>query len=352
MSIEHMENFAIYGIGGEAHLADGVYSIASCFGIVADPDPSGTGQPVISFNGPFGGYRLRYVYNAQVSTSGVALRMYDVALTNVTPHIIRFLNAAGNKLTYIQLLPTGQLQAVNSQGTVLGTSSLSWKITANAWHHIECKVVFDGAAGSVEIRVNGVQALQVAGVNTIGNQLGPCAMCEISNTDENSNGHGIYMKDWIIWNSLGAHNNDFFGTCQVISLVPNSDTALGAWTLTGAANGYSILATAPPNDTHYLDAAYPGGVGSPAQFGLTDLPIDVTSVRGLQTYVRAAKVDGGDGNLKTSLVSGASTGDGVDRPITSAQTYWKDIFELDPATAAPWTVGGANAVQLKITRTV
>lgn len=350
MSLEHMDNWQTYGIGGEAHLYDGIYA-AGNGNIVADPDPSGTGLPVLSLSGNTN-KSIRYILNAQVATFGMAQRIYMPALPGPFPRFQRFYNAGGQQLGYFQIIATGQIQYVNNTGTILGTSDLAWKLTANAWHHVETKTLFNNAAGTVEVRVNGIVAMTLAGVNTVGANAGPLAIVEMWGGPGDTTGMTIYYKDIVMWNSLGAHNNDFFGTVQVISMVPNSDVTLGAWVPSTGAVGWSILDNAPPNDAQYIDAAYPGAVNVPSQFGLTDLPIDVTSVRALQSLTRATKTDGGDGNLQTSLVSGASTGAGVDRPITAAFTYWKDIFELDPATAAPWTIAAANAVQLKINRTV
>jgi hypothetical protein len=351
MSLEHMENFQTYGIGGQALLTSGIYSAMNLTNIVADPDPSGTGLPVlglVSSAEPF----LRYVLNTAAATIGEAVRIYMPNLPTSPPHFMTFNNASLQRLGELIILPTGQIQYINGSGTVIGTSSLAQKLTAQAWHHVEVKILFSNGAGTVEIRVDGVVALTLVAVNTVGVTTGTCSIIELRNTDEAFDGTAMYFKDWVIWNTAGTLNNDFFGTVSVISLVPNSDTALGAWSLTGAATGWDILNNAPPVDTAFLDAAYPGGVGSTAQFGMTDCPIDVTSVRALQTMVRATKTDGGDGNLQASLVSGASVGAGANRPITAAFTYWKDVFEVDPATGLAWTVSAANAAELKLVRTV
>lgn len=87
-------------------------------------------------------------------------------------------------------------------------------------------------------------------------------------------------------------------------------------------------------------------------FNMTNLDAEVVTVKGLMTFCRAYKTDGGTANLQVSLVSGASTDNGADRPVTTTPTTWMDISELDPATAAAWTPIAVNAVKLKIDRTV
>jgi hypothetical protein len=89
-----------------------------------------------------------------------------------------------------------------------------------------------------------------------------------------------------------------------------------------------------------------------SKFGLSDLPTNVTSVKGLYAVNRSRKTDSGDGQLQVGMVSGVSTVLGNDRTITTSYTYWTDVFEEDPATSAPWTRTGVNAAQLQVNRTV
>jgi hypothetical protein len=67
---------------------------------------------------------------------------------------------------------------------------------------------------------------------------------------------------------------------------------------------------------------------------------------------RSRKTDAGDGNIQVGAISGASTGLGADRPITTAYTYWWDIFDTDPATAAAWSRTSVNAMNLQLNRTL
>jgi hypothetical protein len=92
---------------------------------------------------------------------------------------------------------------------------------------------------------------------------------------------------------------------------------------------------------------------APSQFFMSNLPPDVTSVRGLISIVRARKVDGGDGNLQVSMTpDGTNYALGLDRPITTAATYWSDISQVSPATTAPWSPTEVDAVRLRLNRTL
>ena len=68
--------------------------------------------------------------------------------------------------------------------------------------------------------------------------------------------------------------------------------------------------------------------------------------------VRARKIDGGDANLQTSLISGGDVDPSADRPITTTFTYWYDISETDPDTGNAWTPASFDAANVEIDRTL
>jgi hypothetical protein len=138
----------------------------------------------------------------------------------------------------------------------------------------------------------------------------------------------------------------------VKDLIPTADVNTN-WNTTGP-NRFSILDNRPPNDAAFITAINPPPAAYVAE--LSNLPADVTSIRGLMTFVRAAKTDGGDGSLQIGLISDPlgvpATALGANRPITVAQTYWRDVFEQDPKTLAPWTPAAVDLVRLQINRTL
>ena len=103
-----------------------------------------------------------------------------------------------------------------------------------------------------------------------------------------------------------------------------------------------------PNDADFISAGDPPP--SPAVFTVSNLPPDIVGVKALIPVVRARKIDGGDGNIQVGL-TGTATDLGADRPITTAFTYFWDVSELSPDTAAAWTPVEVDAVKLQIDRT-
>lgn len=121
-------------------------------------------------------------------------------------------------------------------------------------------------------------------------------------------------------------------------------------TMANASWGSSTMGLIGPQDLSYMSAddTPPAAM----EFGFDDLPPDITSVRGLVVVGRMKKIDGGDGNVQMSLISNGAAFDGADRPLTTADTYWFDISQLDPDTGLPWSPLAVNNMTGRVNRTV
>jgi hypothetical protein len=151
------------------------------------------------------------------------------------------------------------------------------------------------------------------------------------------------------------------GTTYGTGTTANTDASaafLGASQLRATAGaqgtaGNSVTTTETLANGSWTGSTLSGGADIPAaqEFEFSPLPIDTTQVRGIQLYHRSAKSDSGACNLQTSFHVGASSTDGADRPITTAFSYWTDVFEEDPDTGAGLTVNSLVAGAFQIDRT-
>ena len=348
MSVLFADDFSGYGYNS-ALLLNGLWGRVQG-DIVDDPDPSATGR-VVSL-GNYNDWMRRPFAVGSISTIGVAFRLWLTTLPGFGIPVMAMLDGGNTLLCGVTVTPTGVIQVfrgINGHGGTLLGQTTAPVLTANAYHHIETKFVMDaGAGGSVEVRVDGVAVLVIAGVNT---GAATAEQVLMNCTDYYSFTAAVQMrfKDFVVWSGSGTHNNNFLGTVSVVSMVPDGDVSLG-WTPSTGTTGWNLLNASPPDDTKYISAPYPPP--APSTFSLTDLPVNVTSVRALISQVRARKSDGGDGNIQSTMISSTDHVDGADRPITTAFTYYEDVFETDPHTAAPWTPASADASQLKINRTL
>lgn len=354
--IQWMEDFTGYGTDN-LKLLNGLWAEATRVTLVTDPDPSGSGKTVALLDTNTTTY-LRRVLSSPQTTVGVAFRCWLQSLpSDVTqgPLAVGFNDVSNEKHISIGCDPSGYIKAyrVDTGGvvTLLGTSS-SPVVVANAWRHYEIKVVMSATtAGSVEVRCEGVTVLSVTGIRTASDRVG------VSPTVQNifwSNGRAVstgpneYLKDVIAWDGSGSVNNNFMGSCQVYKIVPDTDVSLG-WTPSTGTAGWSLINESnPDDDTGYISAPYPAPGFS--RFTMTNLPVNVTSVRGVMLLHRSRKTDGGDGNVQVSAITTGGTSNGADRTISSAYTYWGDVLDQAPG-ATNWNKTLVDGMDFKINRT-
>lgn len=359
MAILHADNFSIYG-SNQALMLNGVYAFAG--GGSLDTDPDGVSSGRVYRNGGFAQNNyadtLRYVLqNGAVTTLGISVRVWlpHLPFDNIATPYPMVLRTTGNGgICSVTVLSNGALAIQGENRTIMAETAVP-VLTANGWYHIEGKFTIKNGGTvdllSGELRVEGRTVLTLVDYSIPKSAFGQFVMGNSNNTGVF--GPSYYVKDFVIWDSGGTVNKDFLGSVIVTTLTIDNDVSLN-WVPSTGTTGSAILDNIPPVDGQYISAE-DSPIPAPYQGSLTNLPAETTSVRGLVTFVRAGKSDGGDGSLKVSIVSSpgnapAEVG-GEDRPITVAQTYWRDIFEIDPKTSAPWLPATVNGVNIKINRT-
>lgn len=354
MSLEWMDGADHYGtianilagVFAEYRTAGGALAIST-----ANPR-TGTGHFRVTGLSASSGIIWRRVLGAARTGVGLAFGCWINVLPSANNAFgaMVFRTAANTVQVVLFIDSTGvvTVRQTNGSGTILAQSA-GPVIFAGAYQYIEMFVNCHSSTGSIEVRVDGVTACSASGVNT-----NPRATGEISQVSSDIfTTHGLTTIDWDdlwCWNDLGSFNNSFPGNMRVGLALLNGDTAVTDWTRNTGSTDFSATTEIPPNgDTSYIEAA---AALATSEFDIEDVPAGVTSILAVQTHIMMKKTDAGASQVQASLISGASVSNGSDRPITTAYTYWPDIFETDPATGALWTPSAFNAAKLRLKRTV
>lgn len=365
MTLLWADDFSTYGVGGQAYMLNGSYAEMGTTGfgtatLIADPDPSSPGNAVVlmssgSYTGADTGPRMRKALSGLKTTIGGSCRLWMsyLPISNPRSPWIRLADDANTTNISFYVNTIGQIVALRghpASGTVLGTSSGS-ALTANAWHHLEWKVLFSDTVGTITVKLNGTAILTLTGLDTVAGNIG-CANVALANTCAFNGGDAApssYFRDFIVWDTVGTYNNDFMGPCFIDRFTVDSDVSFN-WTASTGTTGYTLINEKGPADAGYIYSPTPAA--SASTFGMEDLPASAVSVRGIMLYGRMQKSDGGDCQVQMSLNDGTSDTPGTDRAITTAFTYWADILETNVTTGLPWTRTAFNASKFKINRTV
>jgi hypothetical protein len=341
------EGFDHYG-DTETIMLDGAWAAVSIAALSTTKARTGSRSLYLS-----AGSTARRVFGGAKTTAGVALAVNfdNLPLVESNNTIMSFRDA--NNVPQVSLIcdTTGIISVwrgnggTGIDGTKLGDSTVP-AITAAAWNHVEAKVTIHDSTGAVEVRVNGVTVINLTGIDTKASALTETS--QVFFEKEGSGSGQFYIDDLVAWDTAGALNTDFIGDRKVFTDFPDADTADVEWTRSTGATNFGVIDENPPNDdTDYLTTDVPGEV-----FGVTfpDLATEVVDIAAVILVHRTRKTDAGTANVQLHLQSNGDVADGTDRPMTTAYTFYHDVFETDPDTAAPFTRAAASAIALQAER--
>lgn len=221
--------------------------------------------------------------------------------------------------------------------TLLGSTPNN-TFTYNEYFYFELKVKVSDTVGTVTLRVNGVTALALTGIDTKYS-----ANAYVNYIQLNSPVNSTYYDDLYICDGLGSTNNDFLGDCRVDTLFPNADGTYSDFTCSTGTTHYALVDETTPNTTDYVDG---GTVGNRDSFGLTDLAtLASQTIYGVQVNVAANKDDAGVKSLAPMVRSSTTNADGTSAALGLTQRFISQIFEQDPSASAAWTEATVNAMQ-------
>lgn len=360
MALIWMDGFDHYGAGANGRLAmlDGVWSelFATTTPEVTAPR---TGLYAFGRSAAAAGMVHRRILGAAKTTVGLGMAFRLASMPTANNRLFPFVyrDTANAAQVTIVLQSTGKISAYRGDVVTLLGESADGVVTAGAYQHIECKVVFNDTTGAIEVRVNGVTVLNLSGIDTVQTANVECSqVCFMNSSGVTSGAGAFWFDDVFAWDDAGSRNNDFLGDRRVRAIFPDADTATEEWTATGATDGFDCINDAAPDDETTYISALPL-TGSPptpltSVYGLQDPPAGVGSIAAVQTCIRMRKTEAGDTNVQVSLLSSGDESAGSDRPITEIYTYWSDVHELNPNTGTPWSESSLSAAQLQIKRTV
>lgn len=220
-------------------------------------------------------------------------------------------------------------------------------LTAAAWHHVEIQASIHNTLGWVRIAVNGVHRHAATGLDTAYNseEIGSVMWTRTFFGQHNTttrfyldnvyvydfDGDSAVYTDWCPTVDGSGIATNYMGEWQCVYLPPNADTAEDDWAPSTGTDAYAMVDETTPNDADYISSTTAADL---SELALTDLPEDITVVRGLMVLGRMSKSDTGPALVKFGMKSVSPTTDAAERPITVEPTYWWDFINVDPNTNA------------------
>lgn len=314
----------------DSNLQGGVYRSlnSNCATLIAGAAYYSAG--VVGFL-PSAGIQLAAMFQF-IDTAQIALAMAAVPLTG-------------------QIAVYGHLTPLPWTCTLLGITPVAAgrTLAPNTWYYVELKAVIHPAAGSFEIRVNGVSWLAVAGINT-SSSLGNAWVNAFRLNTGSGNGSGVYSQydDLYLCDGLGAVNNDFLGDHRVVALQTDADGFYLDWTPTAGARWDCVTGVSPNHDAKYVHSLTPAEKGT---FSMQPIGVAGT-VAGVHVLANARKDDAGARTIRNMLRSGGVDSFGANQAIGNAFSYYRDVYDVNPFTAAAFTTAEIDAMEFGVDEVV
>lgn len=352
------DGFDHYG-SNETNMEDGPYAQSDGVDLTTAQFATGTHSVIVnSADSSTAVVGLRKVLPESTDKLGVTMRVYFPQLPQVQDgHIIvDFLSASAlrSQLT-CAVGANGEIRfrVGNYYGFNGGTGTLVATtdpiLTANAWHHVEIQAYMHASAGWIRVAVNGIEVFEATSLDTLYDTSGIWSIAQHNGyyfTTSSTYQVDWYMDDYIIYDFEGDPEVDtdfccavdgegiateFIGELQGMWLPPNGNTTEDDWLKSTGSSAFALVDEVDPDDADYI---YSTAAGDLVELDLTDLPTDITYIRGVDYWGRMSKADSGAALIQFGAKSSSSVTDADERPVTVAATYWYDQINTDPSTGA------------------
>lgn len=306
-------------------------------------------------------------FGGGAGTLYVAKGLTFSGLTGICGYAVQFLSQLQNTLNFFAFTSlAGSLTNVyftrqidgsisawvtGSPPTLLGSTPAD-SVKTGIFYFLEFKVLIDLAAGSVEIRVNGVSKFAVAGVRTVATSAG--AIADLTGiVFSNMPNNGYYIDDLYVCDTSGpAPNNTYLGDVRVEYLAPRAAGAHQDWALVGAASHWQAVwdGSAPDDDTSYLSSSTVSQIDTEL-YAQTGLPSG--TIFGVQINIFGRKTDSGFREVAPVIrLGGLDYIGGNQAPSFASYQYLIQLYPTNPATAAPWLIADINTAEYGVKLTV
>ena len=238
----------------------------------------------------------------------------------------------------LKVLSDGTIQAYRAHiGTLLGASSPG-AIVGGVYQHVEVAVTISATVGTVQVWVNGVSVLNLAGQNTKNTTNTTVSAFRVYAV-------GTATHDFcdIVWKDSRINDR------RVECFFPTGAGSHTQFTPSAGANWQNVHEVPPDDDTTFNSDSNVGDIDSFAHGALSASPLSIDAVI---VQVRARNTATGTGSVAPLLRSGTtdSPGAGVALNTTYADIPHQ-VLTTDPNGGGAWNTAGVNASEIGYKKT-
>lgn len=299
--------------------------------------------------------RVRIVLD-QPAPSGdtfiIGLAFKSVTAFSLISHLFNEDNAivnvyqGGSSQFWLRLNTNGTLSVLRGS-TVLGTSSSA--LTQNVFHYIELKVVIHDSAGTVDLRVDGVQTGWLTLTSQDTKATSSATWDELILGGIRTAGTSAYEWDYddiyvLDGTGTAAQWKAFKGDTRVDYRTLTANGANRAFTPSTGTDDFAVVDEAAVNgDTDYLTAA---AAADKCSGVCQDAPVPGAEIYGIQIIAWGKKTDAGASGHKGLIRIGSTDYLGTERGLATSYSCKREPMDVSPATAVAFTESEFNAAEI------
>ena len=236
-------------------------------------------------------------------------------------------------------------------GTLL-QSSVTGVFQEDEWFHLEIHGVIDNSSGVCEVRVNTVPVLSVTGFDSQNGSLSTFDSVAIAASCSTNTNALIYVDDFFVNDTTGAHNNTWLGNVRVKTQFMTANGATNQFTIGGsapAATNWQSVLNQLLDDTEYVYDSNAGDI----DLYVPDPNLNSPLVHALQVRMGLRQDDATQRAAQALLRIGSTLyPSGVDAYTNQTYTFYKQLWELNPATGVSFTGSDVNGLQAGVKLTI
>jgi hypothetical protein len=297
------------------------------------------------------GYSLSIAYPGSLclpfgNSAGVCCG-FRVVMFSASGQIVcfRYNNLMGNIYTQLRVWLDGQNGiAVGTQdGDLIASSPVSCFLE-NVWYYLEIYYVPHLTSGTIKIKIDGIEVINVSGVKTACSASPSTTLVNqiVFATENNGITHqvisgGGYYDDFYLEDLTGTGFNSFLGDCVVHTVFPGGDEGPNTMSQVGGSTGHYTSVDdnpMPDDDTSYVHGS---SSGLKELYTVTTLPADILDVLAVSVNVRAKKSSVGQADYVACYVY---NGVEVDSQTFSAPASYVETHALfvTPPGGGAWNL--------------
>jgi len=276
------------------------------------------------------GFAIRHV-----GSFSAAVALLDILESTTTNYFNFYMDASGSLTVGKDNTQTGAPTPAYSCGS----------FTVDTWHYVEITALIHNSAGAIKIKIDGVQTLDVSGIDTQNSATAPTAGNNAILKFEATVSKDLWIDD-LVMAEASSTTLEFLGEVAILPGRPDSSVTSD---MTGSdgnqVNNHLLVDEDPPDTADYVESAT---VGHKDTYG-TDLAIaSGTTILGVAVKSYALKDDGGARTMGLYIKENATADTSAGKGLSTSPAIISEIWEVNPDTSSAWTVTAVNAAEIGV----